>query len=134
MYKLEQVVAEQGRLIIYAPHIHDISRTWGKYIEKIGYHVRDYFLAQMDRFKDIPRGVLAHATHVRGTGTYKNGIEQARIEVVLSTAIPEKKCQQINLGYLNPEKVRIQDYLGREDEGILCVDHAGEILYRLEDS
>jgi nickel-dependent lactate racemase len=133
MYKLEQVVAEQGRLIIYAPHIHDISRTWGKYIEKIGYHIRDYFLAQMDRFKDIPRGVLAHSTHVRGSGTYKNGIEKPRVEVVLSTAIPREKCEQINLGYLNPEEVKIEDYREKEDKGILYVDHAGEILNRLEE-
>lgn len=133
MYKLEQVVAEQGTLIIYAPHIHDISRTWGKDIEKIGYHVRDYFLTQMDQFKEIPRGVLAHSTHVRGSGTYKNGFEKPRVEVVLSTAISKEKCEQINLGYLNPEEIRIEDYLEREDEGILYVDHAGEILYRLED-
>jgi nickel-dependent lactate racemase len=133
MYKLEQVVAEQGRLIIYAPHIHDISRTWGKYIEKIGYHIGDYFLAQMDRFKDIPRGVLAHSTHVRGSGTYKNGIEKPRVEVVLSTAIPREKCEQINLGYLNPEEVKIEDYREKEDKGILYVDHAGEILNRLEE-
>jgi len=133
MYKLEQVVAEQGKLIIYAPHIHDISRTWGRHLEKIGYHVRDYFLAQMDRFKDIPRGVLAHATHVRGTGTYKNGVEKPRVEVVLATAIPKEKCEQINLGYLNPEEIIIEDYMEREEDGILYVDHAGEILYRLED-
>ena len=132
MYKLEQVVAEQGKLIIYAPHIHDISRTWGKYIEEIGYHVRDYFLAQLDQFKGIPRGVLAHSTHVRGTGTYQNGVEKARIEVVLASAISKEKCEQINLGYLNPEEIRIEDYLEREDQGILYVDHAGEILYRLE--
>ena len=133
MYKLEQVVAEQGKLIIYAPHIHDISRTWGTYLEKIGYHVRDYFLAQMDQFKDIPRGVLAHSTHVRGTGAYQNGVEMPRVEVVLATAIPKEKCEQINLGYLNPEEIRIEDYLEKEEEGILFVDHAGEILYRLED-
>ena len=133
MYKLEQVVAEQGILIIYAPHIHEISRTWGKDIEKIGYHVRDYFLAQMDQFKGIPRGVLAHATHVRGTGTYKNGLEKPRVEVILSTSIPKEKCERLNLGYLNPAEIRIEDYRKREDEGILYVDHAGEILYRLED-
>ena len=133
MYKLEQVVAEKGRLIIYAPHIHDISRTWGKDIEKIGYHVRDYFLAQMDQFKDIPRGVLAHSTHVRGIGAFKNGFEKPRIEVVLSTSIPKEKCERVNLGYLNPEEVKIEDYLDREDEEILYVDHAGEILYRLEE-
>jgi len=133
MYKLEQVVADNGKLIIYAPHIDRISSTWGDYIEKIGYHVRDYFLVQMENFKDIPRGVLAHSTHVCGTGIYQNGIEKPRIEVVLATAIPKEKCEQIKLGYMNPSEVTIADYMGKEDEGILYVDHAGEILYRLED-
>ena len=94
---------------------------------------QDYFLAQMDQFKEIPRGVLAHATHVRGTGTYIKGIEKPRVEVILATAISKEKCEQINLGYLNPEEIRIEDYREREDQGILYVDHAGEILYRLED-
>jgi nickel-dependent lactate racemase len=132
MYKLEQVVADNGKLIIYAPHIDRVSSTWGDYIEKIGYHVRDYFLFQMENFKDVPRGVLAHSTHVCGTGIYQNGIEKPRIQVVLATAIPKEKCEQINLGYMNPAEIRIADYMGREDEGILYVDHAGEILYRLE--
>ena len=131
MYKLEQVVADNGKLIIYAPHIDRISSTWGDYIEKIGYHVRDYFLVQMENFKDFPRGVLAHSTHVCGTGIYQNGIEKPRIEVVLATSIPKEKCEQINLGYMNPAEIRIADYIGREDEGILYVDHAGETLYRL---
>jgi nickel-dependent lactate racemase len=132
MYKLEQVVADGGKLIIYAPHIRDVSRTWGEYIERIGYHVRDYFLAQMDKFKNVPRGVLAHSTHVRGIGTYENGIEKPRIDVVLATGIPRQKCEQINLGYMNPDDIKIVDYMGKEDEGILYVDHAGEILHRLE--
>ena len=131
MYKLEQVVADNGKLIIYAPHIDKISSTWGDYIEKIGYHVRDYFLVQMKNFMDIPRGVLAHSTHVCGTGIYQNGIEKPRIEVVLATLIPKEKCEQICLGYMNPAEIRIADYIGREEEGILYVDHAGEILYRL---
>ena len=132
MYKLEQVVADQGTLIIYGPHIREVSRTWGKEIEKIGYHTRDYFLAQMDRFKGIPRGVLAHSTHVRGTGTYENGIERPHANVVLATSIPRETCDRINLGYMDPSGIRLSDYMGREEEGILFVDHAGEILYRLE--
>ena len=132
MYKLEQVVADGGKLIIYAPHIDRVSSTWGDYIEKIGYHVRDYFLSQMENFGDVPRGVLAHSTHVCGTGIYQNGIEKPRIQVVLATAIPKEKCEQINLGYMNPAEIRIADYMGKEDEGILYVDHAGEILYRLD--
>ncbi len=132
MYKLEQVVADGGRLIIYGPHITAISRTWGPQIEKIGYHVRDYFLKRMDAFADIPRGVLAHATHVRGTGRFENGSEHPRIDVVLATAIPEDVCRRISLGYLNPADVDLEAYRNRETEGILFVDHAGEILYKLK--
>jgi len=133
MYKLEQVVAQGGKLIIYGPHIQHVSRTWGKDIEKVGYHIRDYFLAQMDRFRDIPRGVLAHSTHVRGTGSFENGIESPRIDVVLATGIPPEKCRQINLGYMDPADINIQDYMNKENEGILFVDHAGEILYKLKE-
>ncbi len=44
MYKLEPVVADDGELIIYAPHIHEVSITHGRHIREIGYHCRDYFL------------------------------------------------------------------------------------------
>jgi nickel-dependent lactate racemase len=131
MYKLEPVVADGGRLIIYAPHLKEVSFTWGKHLERVGYHVRDYFLAQMERFADVPRGVLAHSTHVKGLGTYENGVERPRIEVVLATGIPEESCRRINLGYLDPASVRLADYQGREAEGVLFVDHAGEVLHRL---
>ena len=131
MYKLEQVVAEGGQLIIYGPHIGQVSRTWGPLIEKIGYHVRDYFLAQPNRFEGIPRGVLAHSTHVRGRGRYTNGVETPLVDVVLATGIPEETCRRINLGYMNPVDIDVTAYKNREDEGILFVDHAGEILYQL---
>ena len=134
MYKLEQVVARGGKLIIYAPHVHRISETWGTHIEKTGYHIRDYFLSQMERFKDIPRGVLAHSTHVRGTGEYRNGIEKPDVEVVLATSIPKEHCKRVNLGYMNTADIKIEDYTGREEEGILYVENAGEILYRLEEN
>ncbi len=131
MYKLEQVVADGGRLIIYAPHITEISRTWGSDIEKIGYHIVDYFLEQPDRFPDIPRGVLAHSTHVRGIGTMENGVEKPRIEVILASSIPPELCEKISLGYLDPDTLNPDDYRGREDEGILFVEKAGEILHRV---
>ena len=131
MYKLEPVVAEGGSLIILAPHVREISRTWGPYLERTGYHVRDWFLGRMEQFRDIPRGVLAHSTHVRGIGTVIDGVEKPRIEVVLATGIPEATCRKINLGYRDPSALRVEDYQGREDEGVLFVDHAGEILHRL---
>lgn len=131
VYKLEQVVAPGGALIVFAPHVREISTTWGEQIEKIGYHVRDYFLARPDLFCKVPRAVVAHSTHVCGTGGFQDGVETPDIHVVLATAIPEETCRRIGLGYLDPASIRIEDYRDREEEGILCVDHAGEILYRL---
>ena len=130
-YKLEPVVADGGELIIYAPHITRISATHGALIERIGYHVRDYFLAQMDRFRDVPGGILAHSTHVKGMGTYVNGRETPRATVTLATGISEALCRRINLGYRDPATIRPQEWMNREAEGYLHVPKAGETLYRL---
>ena len=132
MYKLEEMVADNGRLIIYGPHIREVSRTWGTYIEEIGYHVRDYFLKRMDMFSHIPKGVLAHSTHVRGIGEFIDGREIPRVEVILATSIPKETCDRIGLGYMHPDEVVIEDYRGREDDGILFVEQAGETLYKLK--
>lgn len=131
MYKLESIVAEGGTLIIYAPHICELSYTHGKILDQIGYHTRDYFLKQPDKFKDFPRAVLAHSTHVKGIGTYTDGVEESRVNVVLATKIDRQRCEKVNLGYMNPGQIDISSYENREDEGILVVHNAGEILYRL---
>jgi hypothetical protein len=131
MYKLEPIVEPGGTLIIYAPHLKEISRTWGKYLMEIGYHVRDWFLPRMEQYRGIPRGVLAHSTHVRGVGTVENGVEKPRIEVVLASAIAPETCRKINLGWRDPRSIDLSEYRGRESEGILFVDHAGEVLHRL---
>jgi lactate racemase len=132
MYKLEPVVADGGELIIYAPHLREISLTHGPLIQRIGYHTRDYFLQQWDRFQHEAWGILAHSTHVRGIGTYEDGIEKPRIRVTLATQIPEAVCRAINLGYRDPRSLVVADYQDREEEGILYVSRAGEMLYRLK--
>jgi nickel-dependent lactate racemase len=132
MYKLEPVVADGGELIIYAPHIHEVCVSHGKTIKEVGYHCRDYFLKQWDKFKNYPWGVLAHSTHVRGIGTYENGVEKCRIKVTLATGIPRDLCEQINLGYRDPATIRTEDFANREAEGVLLVPKAGEMLYRLK--
>jgi nickel-dependent lactate racemase len=132
MYKLEPAIADGGEVIIYAPHITEVSYTHGQIIDQIGYHVRDYFLRQWDRFKDYPWGVLAHSTHLRGIGTFENGVEKARIRVTLATGIPEERCRRINLGYLDPATIDPEEWADRENEGILLVRKAGEMLYRVK--
>jgi nickel-dependent lactate racemase len=134
MYKLEPVVADGGTLIIYAPHVKQVSVSHGAIIEEVGYHTRDYFLKQWDSFKQYPWGVLAHCTHVKGIGSYEDGVEKPRVNVVLATQIPPEVCEKINLGYLDPASIRPDDYAGREEEGMLYVPKAGETLYRLRNA
>jgi len=134
MYKLEPAIEEGGEVIIYAPHIDEISYTHGRILDEIGYHVRDYFVKQWDRFKHYPWGVIAHSTHLRGVGTYdaETRIETPRIKVTLATKIPRERCERVNLGYLDPGTINLDEWKGREDEGILLVPKAGEMLYRLK--
>lgn len=132
MYKLEPIVEPGGTLIIYAPHLAEVSRTHGRWIEEIGYHVLPYFTSQLARFSHVPLGVVAHSTHVKGGGRYENGVETPNVNVVLASAIPEEMCKKINLGYMSPSSLDLDAYRGREDEGVLVVDRAGEVLHRLE--
>jgi nickel-dependent lactate racemase len=133
MYKLEPVIADGGELIIYAPHVTEVSYTHGDLIREIGYHTRDYFTAQMEKFSHIPGGILAHSTHVRGGGTYEDGVEKCRVTVTLATGIPEEACHAISLAYRDHTTINPEDFADREDEGILLVPRAGEILYRLRE-
>ena len=133
MYKLEPVVADGGELIIYAPHITEISSVHGAIIERLGYHTLPYFLADWDKYKDEPWGILAHSTHVRGVGEMVDGVEKPRVKVTLATGIPREVCEKINLGYRDPATIDVNDFIGKEDEGILYVEKAGEMLYRLQD-
>jgi nickel-dependent lactate racemase len=132
MYKLEPAVKIGGEVIIYAPHLSEVSQVHGKYIYEIGYHILPYFLANWDRFKNIPLGVLAHSTHLRGAGVMENGIEKANIKVTLASKISAADCTRLNLGYLDPASIAIDKWKDRLAEGILCVPKSGEILYRVK--
>ena len=132
MYKLEPAVALDGEVIIYAPHLDVVSHVHGKYIYEIGYHTLPYFLNDWKRFKHIPLGVLAHSTHVRGSGVMAGGVEKPNVRVTLASQISEEDCARLNLGYLDPASINIDEWKNREDEGILYVPKAGEILFRLK--
>ncbi|MHC5833365.1 MAG: lactate racemase domain-containing protein, partial [Nostoc sp.] len=88
-------------------HITEFSYTQGEILAQIGYHVRDYFLKQWDKFQAYPGGVLAHSTHLKGMGTFDpiQG-EQARIRVTLATGISAERCTAHNLNYRDPATIR----------------------------
>ena len=129
-YKVEPIVADGGEVILYAPHIREIASSHPQ-IHEIGYHCRDYFVKQWDRFEHVHWGVLAHSTHLRGAGTYDqaSGQEHLRVRVTLATGIPADVCESVNLGYLDPATVDVDAFAA--DPGTLVVPRAGEMLYRL---
>jgi lactate racemase len=128
-YKVEPVVADGGQVVLYAPHITQISVMHPE-ITRIGYHCRDYFVKQWDRFTDTPWGDLAHSTHLRGAGTYdhEHG-ERCRVTVTLATGIPEDVVRSVNLDYLDPAEVDAEAWA--LDPDTLVVPQAGEVLHRL---
>ena len=131
-YKMEPCVEMGGEVVICAPHLDVISHVHGKYIYEVGYHILPYFLRDWDHYKHVPLGVLAHSTHVRGSGVMaEGGVEKANIKVTLASKIPPEDCARLNLGYLDPAAINPADWQNREDEGILYVARAGEKLYRV---
>jgi nickel-dependent lactate racemase len=133
MYKAEPALEDGGEVVIYAPHVREVSHTHGRLLEEVGYHCRDYFLGQWERFRSYPGGVLAHSTHLRGQGTYDpaTGVETSRVRVTLATGISRERCERIGLGYLDPASVDVARWEGREDEGVLVIPRAGERLFRV---
>ena len=128
-YKLEPVVADGGEVVLYAPHIREVSLMHPQIVE-IGYHCRDYFVKQWDRFKDLHWGDLAHSTHLRGAGTYdETEGERLRVTVTLATGIPDDVTRSINLDYLDPADVDPGAWAA--DPDTMVVPDAGEDLYRL---
>jgi nickel-dependent lactate racemase len=134
MYKSDPAIGDGGEVIIYAPHIKNASYVHGDFLAKVGYHSAEYFLKQPKRFADMPRGILAHSIHLYGQGLYDpdTGSETPRIHVTLATSIAQAQCSELNLGYLDYRTINLDDWTGRESEGIKLIPHAGEILYRLK--
>jgi nickel-dependent lactate racemase len=133
VYKTEPAVADGGEVIVYAPHVTEVSRVHGRTLEAVGYHCRDYFTAQWPRFEHHPWGVLAHATHVKGMGEYDadRGVETPRMQVTLATGIGRDRCEQINLGYVDPLSVEPRAWSTDPADGAFVVPRAGEMLFRV---
>jgi nickel-dependent lactate racemase len=133
VYKTEPAVADGGEVIVYAPHVTEVSRVHGRTLEAVGYHCRDYFVAQWPKFERYPWGVLAHSTHVKGLGTYDAGrtLETSRIQVTLATGIPRDRCEQVNLAYLDPDGIDARDWPEDPSAGTFKVPRAGEVLFRV---
>jgi lactate racemase len=129
-YKLGSIIEEGGELIIYAPHLTQLSATHGRLIEKYGY-------APLERVREMVEGsdelranlcVAAHLAHV-SYGSARNAAGQLtpRYRITLASAVSEEDCRRVNLGFLDHRDFRLEDY--QADPDTLVVDDAGRDLY-----
>jgi nickel-dependent lactate racemase len=129
-YKLGSIIEEGGELIIYAPHLTQLSATHGRLIEKYGY-------APLERVREMVEGsdelranlcVAAHLAHVSyGSATNAAGDLTPRYRITLASAVTEAACRRVNLGFLDPQSFRLEDY--QMDVDTLVVEDAGRDLY-----
>lgn len=128
VYKCEPVVEDGGELIVYAPHVACFSETHEAHIRALGYHVRDYFLANWARYAHLPRAVMAHCAIVKGDGTCVDGVERPRIRVAFASQIPREVCEAAGIGHVDPASIDPAAWKASEDDSILFVERAGEQL------
>ena len=133
VYKTEPAIADGGEVIVFAPHVKEASRVHGRVLDEVGYHCRDYFVKQWDRFGRYPGGILAHSTHVKGRGTYDaaRGVEHPRITVTLATSITRQHCEHLTLGYRDPASVDLSEWSDDYHQPRCVVPRAGEFLFRV---
>ena len=134
-YKLGGIIEDGGELIIYAPHLTQLSATHGHLIEKYGY-------APLEQVREMVEGsdelranlcVAAHLAHVSyGSTRDAAGRLTPRFRITLASGVPEDVCRRVNLGYLNYADFRLETY--EADSETLVVENAGRDLYLLQNA
>jgi len=133
-YRLGGVIEAGGELIIYAPHLHCISETHGRFIEQFGGY------APLEKVKELVAQsgelqanlcVAAHLTQVAYAGrSNENGEIVPRYQITLASAVDAETCRRVNLGFMDYQKFRLADY--ENDSDTLIVKRAGRDLYLVE--
>lgn len=129
-YKLGSIIEAGGELIIYAPHLNQLSATHGHLIEKYGY-------APLEQVREMVAGsdelranlcVAAHLAHVSyGSARDAAGRIGPRYRITLASAVSEADCRRVNLGFLDHRRFDLETY--RADPETLVVEDAGRDLY-----
>jgi len=132
-YKLGSVIEEGGELIIYAPHLNNISATHGRLIKKYGYAPLETVREMVEYSNELRANlcVAAHLAHVSyGSALDKDGQVTPRYRITLASAVPEEVCRRVKLGYLDHRTIRREDY--ENNPNTLVVENAGRDLYLVE--
>jgi hypothetical protein len=132
-YKLGSVVETGGELIIYAPHLTQISATHGRLIEKYGYAPLEQVREMVEASDELRANlcIAAHLAHVSFAG-HRDALGNIgpRYRITMATGIDEATCRKVNLGYLDHRSFDVKHYA--TDPDTLIVEDAGRDLYLVE--
>ncbi len=132
-YKLGGIIEPGGELIIYAPRLFCFSQTHGEMIERYGYRVIEHMRELVAESGELEENlcVAAHLAHVAFAGRQNEAGETVpRYKITLASQIDEETCRRVNLGFLDHNTFRIEDY--NNDPDTLIVERAGRDLYLVE--
>lgn len=131
-YKLGGIIEEGGELLIYAPHLHEVSLTHGAAIKKIGYAPIEIVREMVKNDSELSKNlcVAAHLAHVAYAGrTDENGQILPRFSIKLASALESETCRKLNFEFTDWREIDLKKFES-EDE-TLIVERAGRDLYLL---
>ena len=102
---MEPAMADGGEVIIYAPHVNEVSRVHGALHRRNRVPLPRLFRRTVAAVRALsrrhPRAFDA-PEGVRHVTTRTTAVETPRVEVTLATGISPERCARINLGYVDP--------------------------------
>jgi lactate racemase len=132
-YKLGSIIEEGGELIIYAPHLNQLSATHGRLIEKYGYAPLEQ-VREMVAYSEELRAnlcVAAHLAHVSySSARNAEGHVIPRYRITLASGVPEEACRRVNLGFMDHRAFNRANYENDPDTAI--IEDAGRDLYLVQ--
>lgn len=132
-YKLGAIIEDGGELIIYAPQMHQLSKTHGRLIEKYGYAPLEQ-VREMVAWSEELRANLAVAAHLAHVSYASSRRAQGgilpRFSITLASSIPEAVCHRVKLAYMDWRRFDRAEY--EKEPNTLVVENAGRDLYLVE--
>lgn len=132
-YKLGAIVEDAGELLIYAPHLTQLSETHGGLIEKYGYAPLEVVRDMIGASKELQENlcIAAHLAHVSyASRKDETGKVVPRYKITMATGLSEETCRRVNLGYLDPHEFNLDSF--RNDPDTLIVENAGRDLFKVD--
>ncbi|HRH42011.1 MAG TPA: lactate racemase domain-containing protein [Pyrinomonadaceae bacterium] len=132
-YKLGGIIEDGGELVIYAPHLTEISITHGNFIEKYGYAPIEKVKIMVAESEELNKNlcVAAHLAHVSFAGSQKNPLH-SKYQITLATQVNAEVCKKINLVFADFNSINLDEF--RKDPETFVVENAGRDLYLLEET